>query len=222
MRSDDLSLLLRPQQDPGTPFRQGTVLTYNVNDGSNTIDVGGATLTDVPLLNISDVTLLSPGDVVVLMKMRESWAIMGRVVIPGSEVLATGAIRTATAGATDSGFEVEDDWTTIASNSLNVPGWANRVLVMIVVRATVVNTSGADSFVAVRGRIGGQTGGWGYSGIPDNTQITLCESATDIVINPGSTVLYEGQIDHGGASGTWPSSPPNILNVNGIAIFYRL
>ncbi|MGW3619491.1 hypothetical protein [Micromonospora arida] len=83
-RSDDLTPLLIPQPGPGLGFRQGVVTAWNPLTAENTIEVAGATLTNVPILNTNEAVLLSPGAVVGLMTSGPSWFILGRVTVPGT------------------------------------------------------------------------------------------------------------------------------------------
>lgn len=83
-RSNDLVPLLFPPPSDQLGFRQGTVVSFDLDNGTNTIDVGGAQLTNVPLLNVTDSVSLEPGTVVALLTWKSSWWIIGRVIIPGS------------------------------------------------------------------------------------------------------------------------------------------
>lgn len=87
--SDDLVPLLAASPQPGLGFRQGVVVAWDQQTAENTVDVGGATLTNVPCLNTSEAQLLAPGDVVGILTAGSSWFIMGRITIPGTPAAAS-------------------------------------------------------------------------------------------------------------------------------------
>lgn len=90
--SDDLADLFGPRP-PGPSldmrYRQGTILSFDQNTLSNTVDVGGTVMTDLPLLGVGEVTLLVPGSIVGITAVQSlrgtaTWAILGRMVEPGT------------------------------------------------------------------------------------------------------------------------------------------
>lgn len=95
MRSDDLVPLLAPDRGKPVGFRQGVIVTWDPDDGSNTVLVGGTVVEDLPMFNTSEASLLAPGDVVGLITFGQSWAIMGRFVYPGTPEAVT-AFRSVT------------------------------------------------------------------------------------------------------------------------------
>lgn len=80
-------------QSQAATYRQGTVLTWDPITAENTVDVGGTTLTDLPVLNSTDALLLTAGDVVGILVAGDgatkTYAILGRLVIPGSDAAGT-------------------------------------------------------------------------------------------------------------------------------------
>lgn len=80
---DDLTMLFDPPP-PGLGFKQGVILTWNNANAANTVQVDGAILTDLPILNTSEALLLTPGSVVGILTTASSWFILGRITIPGS------------------------------------------------------------------------------------------------------------------------------------------
>ena len=109
-RSDDLVPLLAAKPAAGVGFRQGVVLTWDQTTAENTVSVGGAVLTNVPVLNTSEAVSLTAGAVVGLLTSGPSWFILGRITIPGTpeaaSALAIGRTTSAqvgTAQATASG-----------------------------------------------------------------------------------------------------------------------
>lgn len=76
-------------------YRQGIVISYDTTTGANQVLVGGTVLTDLPILNTSEALLLSPGAVVGILVAGPTFAILGRLTVPGTpEALsALSAIR---------------------------------------------------------------------------------------------------------------------------------
>lgn len=88
-RSDDLVPLLAPGRSTAPGYRQGVVVSWDQNTAENIISVGGALLENLPILNTSEASLLQVNDVVVLTTLNGSWAILGRVIIPGTPEAAS-------------------------------------------------------------------------------------------------------------------------------------
>jgi hypothetical protein len=96
VRSDDLVPLLAARNNgAGVGFRQGTVVAWDQDTAENVILVGDSLIENLPVLNTSEASLLIPGDVVMLLTAGASWAVMGRVIIPGSPEAAS-SIRSIT------------------------------------------------------------------------------------------------------------------------------
>lgn len=83
-RADDLVQLFTPPSLDQLGFRQGLVVSFDLSNGQNVIDVGGTQLVNVPLLNVTDSVSLQAGDIVALLTWRSSWWIIGRVILPNS------------------------------------------------------------------------------------------------------------------------------------------
>ena len=94
-RSSDLAPLIVQSSGKGLAYRQGTVVTWDQDTAENTVLVGGSLLTNLPVLNSTEANLLAPGDVVGIIVSGASWAIIGRLIIPGTPEAAT-AIRSIT------------------------------------------------------------------------------------------------------------------------------
>lgn len=89
MRSDSLVPLLAGPPPNDTGFRQGVVVAWDQNTAENLVLVGGTLLENLPALNTSEASILAEGDVVVCVKWGRSWAVLGRVIIPGTAEAAS-------------------------------------------------------------------------------------------------------------------------------------
>jgi hypothetical protein len=84
MRSDDLVPLLAPSPGPAMGYRQGVIVSWNPDNAENTVLVGGTLMTNLNCLNTSEASILAEGDVVGILTTPGSWAILGRLTIPGT------------------------------------------------------------------------------------------------------------------------------------------
>ena len=79
---------------PRTPaqpmmYRQGVVLTWDPTDASNTVQVDGTVFTNLPIFNTNEALQLVPGAVVGIVDIGTTWAILGRMTIPGTAEAAS-------------------------------------------------------------------------------------------------------------------------------------
>jgi hypothetical protein len=84
MRSSDLTPYIANGGASGDNWRQGVVVSWNPDDASNVVQVGGSLFENLPILNTSEASLLSTGDPVAVVGKGSSFAIIGRMVIPGT------------------------------------------------------------------------------------------------------------------------------------------
>lgn len=157
-------------------YRQGTILTFNPATGANTVQVGGAVLANLPILIGGDTVNLDAGDAVVLLRYASSWAILGRIVIPGNEALQSTAVDfyAASANADDPGapglnFAVTTSFISGAIVTVDTPTWANSALIQAVGRHVVQNTTGASNMLRSIVDINGAGGGESFDVIPAGT-----------------------------------------------------
>lgn len=198
MIGDDLTGLLRPADAPQFGFRQGVVLAFDLFSGANQITVAGTVLSDVPFLNDAGFTPLAAGDVVVLIRMRSSWAILGRIVVPGAHK-AIGRfteVTGAAAGATAAGYALTTTYLTRATLAVPVPVWAEVVTVTATLMSQARNSTGATDHL--QGKIvfpDGQAINW----TAPSTAPGLLASHTVVAhhqmfVTPGGVLNLEGQV----------------------------
>lgn len=236
--SDDLSPLLQKQQEDA-PFRQGYMLYYDASTGQNQVEVNGAVLQDLPLLNIGDTINLvgentagsGNGSVVILMKMKSSWAIMGRVVIPGNAPLAPGAVLT--------DFDSQDTRLWYPSGGLDqdvtptfelfvytkqfvLPDWANAVSVAGYAAVFAGNTTGGTDSLAVDVRaVGASVATTGIARVPASEygQAVTYNVAVSTGLSPGFSFQIGCYARTG--SGTWTDNTGNFALVRAQVLYYR-
>lgn len=79
MSSDDLVPFLGEADSGDIGYRSGTVTTWNVETGANTIVVRGTPMVDLPSLATSEILTTQVGDTVGLLKVKSQYFILGKI-----------------------------------------------------------------------------------------------------------------------------------------------
>lgn len=167
----DLTSLFAPTA-PAEPFRQGVIVAFDPATGANQVSVGGAVLVDLPILVGGDTVNFAPGDVVILLKYRSSWAIFGRIVVPGSDALTATAVSFAGGGASSGAFTITSSFSTPAEVNVPTPVWANSLVLYAISTVIVSNTSGASELARLITDINGAGGGETLQQCLDSNYVT--------------------------------------------------
>ena len=114
---DDLSdLFLARPSTPAQPmmYRTGVVKSWNPVDATNVVTVDGADFINLPILNGVESLLLAPDAVVGIVDIGTTWAILGRMTVPGTtdaasalNALTIGDATIATSESTTSPFATD-------------------------------------------------------------------------------------------------------------------
>lgn len=199
-RPDDISGLFGKGPD-NTPFRQGRLLTFNPATGANTILCQGSVLTNLALLieggafNLQgdDVLGAGNGNVIIMMKMRSSWAILGRVLTLGDpNIINSGDISQA--GHVSIAFATTTSLAAVISLGATVPAWANKAVIFSTFTATFQTPIGVatQANISLQHNVGATAvtaTSQVSTSIPTNATAGL--SISDAV-NLGSPTIYNG------------------------------
>lgn len=218
---DDITNLFHSKEE-AEPYRQGEILTYNIATGENTVRVGLAVLTNLPLLNIGDTINLQGGDAVVLLKFRSSWAILGRVLVPGSSAVQSAAVEFKTMSASATNFTVPVSTpATRCTGSVIVPDWANQCSCVIVGMLGAFNPTGSSDILNAYIEIQpGLFGSVPYMNVVPGTFASVTPSiAATFNVTPGATlnpILLAST-----SGGTWAADANNRASMSGTFIFRK-
>lgn len=223
MTSPDPFAYLAPAGAPDVGFRQGTVVAFNQSTGANTISVAGAVLTDLPVVSSSESLEITAGDVVVLMRLKSSWCILGKVVVPGGVLASSALAFDQVFDGTTNNFATVNGTTTLVTVNITVPapfqGAGCEALVTAYVSASVLNNSGATRSIAAGVLIGGTGGAFGSAqSIPNTNQGNSSTTRSRIVSAPGATIAIAGQITSGAVIA---ADVANQFAIGATAIFRR-
>lgn len=141
MQEDDLAGLFQPAPPGATQpmgYRQGHVRNWNPATLENEVVVGGTVLQNVPVLGVAEAASLTNGATVGLMVVGSTWAIIGRLVTPGTEE-ARDAITQVSQGVVSASVPTLQSTTSTSYTDLTTPGPAvplnvrasGKVLIMV-------------------------------------------------------------------------------------------
>jgi hypothetical protein len=220
--TDDISTLFDTGA-PGVRFRQGTILTWNAETGSNTIDLAGGALTDVPVLNTSEATALKQGHVVGMLGQGSSWFIIGRITPPNDPNFAAASVAFAGAGASATNFGLSTSAANIITDTMAVPSWADEAIVLATGNCQLTNPTAVIDFATIRVTIDGVGGGGsqvGFSPLGNasgNYVGSMAVSAQRLISSPGSTITVATQLN--AQTAPWGVQASNRANIDAIAVF---
>lgn len=93
--TDDITALLlagNTGELPELGFHQGIIVAWNNQTGQNTIRVAGTDVVDIQMLNITEALVLETGHVVALLRFKNTYFILGRIVTPATSQFFTGVM----------------------------------------------------------------------------------------------------------------------------------
>lgn len=212
LRAEDLAKLLAPAPTPASGVRQAILTDWDPQTGANTVNLGGALLTNLPTLSASTL-VLAAGDTVLLTKYNSTYYITGRVAPAGSGALA---IRSASV------LGAEESTTSTAYEDLATPGPSVDAYIgpsrqcLVIIQAIIRITNGiAQSFPLVSGAsffFGPSSALVGFTGAPYQTMASATATSlltADMGLNQGLntfTMKYARTSTGTGGSEAWFSA----------------
>jgi hypothetical protein len=219
MISDDVAGLLMPDDAPAVRFRQGTVTAWDPATGSNTIDVAGGTLTDLPILNTGEAIALKAGHVVGLLVFGRTWFILGRITAPGDPNFAAASVAFDSAGAQAFGFSTSTSSVIKATSSeLVVPAWADEAIVMVTGMAGALNTTASLGWLAFDVGCLGGSGGAVLADVEANRmELSAASSRNHFTgLSGGEVLTVTGSVQTNAA---WAVNASNSMFIHAIALY---
>lgn len=229
---EDLVPLLTPAPPDKSlvRYRQGLVMEWNTDTGENVINVGGALLANLSMLNSGEAIALKPGHVVGLLAAGDSMLILGRITQPGAADFASASVAFGSTGFTVSNFGVAGSgvMTVVGSADLTVPAWADQALVLVTASGQLTNPSVANDFAFLSVGINGGSGGApGQPLAPTGNSLwqdrhplyaSTRNLLTGLTTVPSKTLSIEARCAHSNA-GAWAANANNTVFAHAIAIY---
>lgn len=194
---------------PDLGFHQGLITAFDITNGQNTVLVAGEPIVNIPMLNIGDTTNLNSGDVVAVLRYKTRYFILGRIVLPNSEVFATTSVAFFSANADADTFTITTTETIKVTVTVDIPVWANKGLIQAIGIMNGRNsTAGADAVYAAVW-IDSLNGDQNLQSVPTGNQVGNVTAAYSLHANmvPGGSfdITLRAKTD----TGTWASSAFN-------------
>lgn len=221
-----LAEVLAPQNARARPlaelgFHQGVISAFNQETGANTIVIAGAPIDDVPMLNIGDTTNLVVGDVVAVLRYRNAYFIIGRVVVPNTDAFASSSFAYETIAERVSNFIVPTTSTTIASADGTIPEWANFGIVSARVDFSAFNQTGARDTIYAQVDINGSFQGPELLTDVENSRVAYVGAS----YSPSVTFLTPGAWSVNGqvrtSNNPFVASTLNVVYVSASVLYLR-
>jgi len=221
--TDNLAPLLTSSDKDAVRFRQGTILAWDSDTGENTIDVAGATLTDVPILNTGEAIALDVGDVVGLLLQGLTWFIIGRVTPANDPQFASNSMWFTTDTGTSTNFGLSTSLSTVASVNLVFPPWVGQAIITVTGWVSLANTRAASDFAQAQcsiefaGSGAAIQHGFGPAASADNQHVQAISAGySAIVNNPSPSVSCT--IDARAVGAAWSTVSSNLASITATAI----
>lgn len=211
------------RQTSDVGFRQGTVLAWDGAAGTNSVEIGGVTVRNLPVLNLGDFTILQPGDVVALLRFQQTYFILGRVIPPQSPDVNRSTLAFAQSTGFASSITVTPTMTAVASTSIAVPTWADEAMVMVMATVSTQNTATTDDILMSVAYANGANGATMLTQAAPNARVAIASVASNLVTNPGATVTAEVRAQtNSGFSNTWVGDAFTAAYVAATVLFRRV
>ncbi|PSK93029.1 hypothetical protein CLV30_13156 [Haloactinopolyspora alba] len=204
-RSEDIASRLKAGTPTTMEFRQGTVVAWDVEHGTNEVNVGGVMFRDLPVYGRIEAMSTRPGDVVGLLKWRNQYVVLGLIGDPST--------------AAD---------VTIRQGTLTVDG--GRILLQggddLIVEDGEIKVTDTDGNMAVRlGRRlggGGEVGTYHINGASHFFAGRVIIEATGEIVGQGFYVQQDDGTDLIGAAPASPGGPEvvHIRDPDGTLVFH--
>lgn len=95
--TDDITSLLlagNTGELPDLNFHQGVIVAWDVQTGANVIRVAGSDINNIQMLNSTESLVLERGNIVGLLKFKNTYFILGRIVTPNTPNYFSGLLPT--------------------------------------------------------------------------------------------------------------------------------
>ena len=221
-RSDDLaSIFASVKTDDDIGFRQGVVVSWDEGTGTNAVNVNGTVLNNLPCLNLGEFVILQPGDVVGLLRVKNTYFILGRIILPAGPDNNRASIGVASSGSSRQNFQVPGTHTLIEQQQIVVPDWADMITVHCTVDMSVHNTTEDFDYVYLAAYVLDHAGGEIFTEAYADQYVALAASAIHTFPNPGTPITVGARV-HTFTANPWPADIVNIVNVNASASYWRV
>lgn len=220
---DDLTGLFgAPPPGMSSPSQivQGIITAFSTIDGSNTILVNNAALTNVPMLLSGAEVNYAKGDPVLLLVLGNTYMLLGKVAgVATPQYASASSAYSGYFASTASQSYTSPASVTLAVANIVVPVWANRMTFFGVAEVSFKNGSGQpDSDCVVQHIMAGYQSGsflnWA-SANSHNQKFEKSQTGVQWAVTPGSTIQ---------ASAFWSCTTSGTINasqVSGTCIFSK-
>lgn len=220
------SLFAQNPQGSALPaaFRQAVLRNFDADDGSNTVTVGPATLTNLPLLVTGAEIGLEPGDNILIMYLGNSAMIVGKIATVGGPNYGSGNAGIANFNSSVVGYGITGGPSNLilSDGTIVAPKWANSAQITAVGTSAFLGTSNQDVLVTMQYTdSGGSFFSSGSFSSPSQTTTRnpqYVQMAAMVPVVPGAAITFKYFL---GVNTTVASDPTASAKISGYLNFFR-
>lgn len=212
----------RAQELSELSFHQGIVTSWDSETGENTVTIAGAPIVDVPMLNIGDTTNILVDDTVAVLRYRNAYFIIGRIVIPGTGGFASSSFAYETFYDFNDNFVVPAGTpTTVVSSSGTIPVWANFGIASLRIDFAGYNQTGARDSIYSQVDVNGSFNSPELISDVENNRVAYVGTsyAPSITFTSPGTWSINGQVRT--SNNAFVASTFNTALVSGSVMYFR-
>lgn len=148
MYGDDLTNLFTPPTSPASEILQAKVISWNQSDGSNSVQIGAATLFNLPFLDTGVQVNFDPNQAVMVLRRDASYFILGAVESVGANA-PYGSSSLAFVNNADAfqGFAMATTDVEMVFRTVTIPTWATFFQATCIGHLTADNTTASQDFL---------------------------------------------------------------------------
>lgn len=204
--------------DPDLAFRQGVVVSWDASTGTNSVNVNGTLLQNLPALNLGEFVLLTEGDVVGLLRFKSTYFVLGRIIPPAQPDRSRFTVDYDSKSAGTTAWSLTTANASKVSLTFTPPSWAGEASLFVGLMVQAVNTTPNLDFMQIQPFVNGDDLPGITAVASGNSGSAFSTAVASTTITPTGPIVVEG---HAWAvNADWGSSAGNGANLS-VQVLYR-
>lgn len=227
MYGDDLTNLFTPPSNPTSEILQAKIISWNQSDGSNSVQIGAATLFNLPFLDTGVQVNFLPNQAVMVLRRDASYFILGAVESVGANApYGSSSLGFVNNSDAVQGFGMSTSDVELEFRTVTIPTWATFFQATCIGHLTAENTTASQDFLRAHVQISATvTGGiitgpelFASSRNGDYTQVSVSGVGAVIGFAPGGGTVRFSLYGHS-QNAAWTAQAANTAALTSTIIY---